>query len=261
MSSKLGLKALAGAIALTIAGAASANTTTGLGEIFLNVVDTSKGLDFFFDTGLNLSTFNPNGGSGITYTSNSLAGDANYQALLTAAGGDSLSFGVAAAINTASPNARQAYFTGLSAPGANKVGSAIATAENAVELFLGATNAVASSTTNSAFSSGSGNASFWPGTGGSSIDSKLTVVDLNDVGSSSGFYSYLTNAPASNSTHGTAATYAGTWKFASDTLTYTLATPIPTPLLLLLSGLGLMGVIARRGKSVSGEAMINASAA
>jgi hypothetical protein len=50
----------------------------------------------------------------------------------------------------------------------------------------------------------------------------------------------------------TATTFAGTWNFSSatDTLTYS-AVPLPTPLLLLLSGIGLMGAVSRRAKATA----------
>ncbi len=266
MSAKLTLKLLAGAVALALAGTAAANTTTSAtgasGDIFLNVVDTSKSISFFFDTGLAAPTFNTTA----DYSSlTSITSDANYATFLSAAGSDSLQFSVIAA-DVPTTTSRQVYFTSQNAPAA-KLGSAIGSVQTTIAQFLQAVDGVTSTTSNSVFIDGTVNNTAYWAAGGTIGDgpttTKLGITDLNTtgVGGSMEYYSELTNAPSSNSVKGTVADLLGKWQFTNGVLTFTVPTPLPTPLLLLLSGLGLMGVIARRGKSASGDSMINASAA
>jgi hypothetical protein len=68
---------------------------------------------------------------------------------------------------------------------------------------------------------------------------------LADVGTAQTFYR-LTGG-TSNLAKAAVTTY-GTWNLVGDTLSYT-PVPLPMPVTLLLSGLALMGIIARRGKS------------
>jgi hypothetical protein len=76
------------------------------------------------------------------------------------------------------------------------------------------------------------------------------------------FYSESSNALRSTTTLATLSQFAGTWNLTSaGALSYAVSSvPLPTPLVLLLSGLGLMGVMSRRGKSQN-DLLNNASAA
>ena len=75
-----------------------------------------------------------------------------------------------------------------------------------------------------------------------------TYADDAAIGTALAFY----QDAASRSVIANGVAFAGTWDLTSaGTLTYggVSAVPLPTPLLLLLSGLGLMGVVARRSKT------------
>jgi hypothetical protein len=264
MSSNLGLKVLAGAVALALAGVASANTTAAgntVGTVFLNVVDTSNNTSFFFDTGQTFTSFNSNQ----AYTFN-VASDANYQAFVAGQGAtDILDYSVISGYKpTSSPST--VLFTATTAP-APVVGSKVNAAETQVETFLPAVNQVVTTSTTSAFvNQGATGAAGWATSGNEiTLNGDLKVTDNSTLGTAIAFYKEVTNSPGSQIIKGTVTTLAGMWDFTqAGALTYSVAalpTPIPTPLLLLLSGLGLMGVIARRGKSASSEPMFNAAAA
>jgi hypothetical protein len=84
------------------------------------------------------------------------------------------------------------------------------------------------------------------------------------VGTALKFYNLTaTSASGNNLTTSIQTTYAGTWDLTNlSTLTYSVSSvPLPMPLTLLLSGLALMGVIARRGKSQSSDVSLSGLAA
>jgi len=256
MSISIKLKVLAGAVALAIGGTAMANTALdedAVGDLILNIVDTTNSTSFLYDTGVSQAAFN---GSG-SYTFN-FASDPNYTSFLKA--GDVLEYSVISTTKTtATPAVGTVFFTGTSvpvaAPGAN-----IAQVQGAVSGFVGTAttgaNSIASTTTNSVVLSAANY--YW----GDPLREGLVSTNLYSVtnaisaapGTSLAFYSETSNALRSTSTVAAVATFAGTFSLNGGVLTYSSGTstvPLPTPLLLLLSGLGLMGVVARRGKGGS----------
>lgn len=259
MSSNSSFTVLAGFAALALAGTATANTSldgTTTGDIFLNIVDTTNSTSFLFDTGISQASFT--GASSLTPFN--LASDPNYQAFVKAEGAsDVLDYSLVSATKntTSTPNSATIYFTsGLSVsaqPGAN-----ISQAQATVSSFATNANGVTSTTTNSAYLP---TASYWGvSTTEGIFATNLTGVAAGDnaaIGTAMAFYSETSSALHSSSTLATLATFAGTWDLtAAGVLSYTVAgstVPLPAPLMLLLSGLGLTGLLGRRSKAAVAE--------
>jgi hypothetical protein len=255
MYSNTGFRVLAGAAALAISGTALANTTldaTSTGDVFLNIVDATNNTSFVFDTGVSQALFN--GGSSYSY---SLASDPNYTAFLAAVGGtDTLDYSVLSATNKSGVTTD--YFTSSVPLPATITQTNIATGQSTIGTFVIGANSITSTTTNSASLSGT----FEYGTAllegviskqllnNGTASANNTYADDASIGTPLAFYEDSASRSGGVTVNGQA--FAGTWNLTSGgVLTYggTSAVPLPTPLLLLLSGLGLMGVVARRGKT------------
>jgi hypothetical protein len=250
MSSKkiLGM-AVAGAVALALAGTASAQTNAGAsGTIFLNVLDTTNNTAFFFDTGLSAASFT---GSS-TYTAN-LATDtntsANWASFVAGQGtGDNLEYSLAGA--TINGTTETVDITAVSAPTGQTAGEHAGQIYSNINLFLGQ------------ISNPSGGSTFQPSTTPTaatwagidpSINTQLGSISPDAaVGTALAFYSVSCTSCAGTRSGGSsgliAAATAG-WDLVGSTLTFGSSganTPLPAPLLLLLSGLGLTGLVGRR---------------
>jgi len=256
------LKVLAGAVALACAGGAFAQTTTTTGAggtIFLTLNDETNGNSYLFDTGLSASSFaDPTSVGPIN-----LAADPNYQAFLTAEGGtDTITYSVLAGYSAGSTT-KTTLFTS-SGTVSSVAGKFLNSAYAQITGYLSAADGVASTTPGSEFSN-SLPATEWFSSGneGSFIGALSISGDNAAPGSAIAFYSETSSALTSATKQATVGTFLGTWTLSSaGVLSYsepTSAVPLPAPLVLLLSGLGLMGVVARR-KSGS-DAGMNASAA
>jgi hypothetical protein len=258
MHADVSLRILAGAVAvLAIGNTAIANTTlngTTTGDVFVNIVDTSNNTSFLFDTGVAQSAFN--GGS--TYSFN-FASDPNYTAFLAAQGtSDNVDYSVFSA--TGGGGSETVFFTSsIAVP--TRTATNMATAQTTIggsSGFLTNANTITSSTTNSVDLSGTFqfgtalqegvlsnqllNSGLPNSTGGYADDAAL--------GTALAFYEDAATRAGGVTVNGQA--FAGTWDVSGGVATYSAASavPLPTPVLLLLSGLGLMGVVTRRSKTV-----------
>jgi hypothetical protein len=259
MSLNLGTKVLAGAIAMAIGGAAMANTNldaTTTGDVFLNIVNTTNDTSFLYDTGISQANFT----SSTTFSVN-LTSDPNYQTFIAASG--TLDYSVVSAVNNGPTKMNEFTIdsTGTLAPSAAaQTKGNLSPAQAVISEFVVNANSVASTTTNSAFLSGtatvgglSGSPAFWGTLNTESVVStNIFGLDEPPFGDSTApntamsFYQVNVNG----------STVLGTWDLNGAVATFeganvgtgTSPVPLPTPLLLLLSGLGLMGVVARRGK-------------
>ena len=251
MTSHFGIKILAGAVALAIGGAAMANTNldgTTTGDLFLNIVDNTNNTSFLFDTGVSQALFN---GSGkYSYT---LSTDPNYQAFVAAEkSGDSIDYSVLSATKPTTASETIDFTSSIGAV-TTQSSTAMAGAASSISSFLIGANSIASTTANSANLSGT----FEYGTAlneGTISKGLLNVAttpyaDGAAIGTALGFYN---DAASRSGITANSVAFAGTWNLSSaGVLSYggAAAVPLPTPMLLLLSGLGLMGVVARRNKT------------
>jgi hypothetical protein len=247
---------LAGAVALAISGTVSANTNldgTSTGDVFLNIVDATNNTSFLFDTGVSQASFN--GGSSYSY---SLASDPNYTAFVAAEGGtDTLDYSVFSATKGGSIGPFTVYFTSSIPVTYSATTTNISGAQNNIGNFaVGASN-VTSSTTNSALLTGT--LEFGTAANEGYLAKNLLNATANSngitypvdasIGTALAFYE---DSASRSGVTVSAQAFAGTWDLSTaGVLTYGSgsAVPLPTPLLLLLSGLGLMGVVARRSKA------------
>jgi len=257
MSANLGFKVLTGAIALAIGSTAIANTTldgTSTGDVFINVVDTTNGTSFVYDTGVSQAAF-----SGSTAYSGSFASDPNYAAFVAGEKTtDNLDFSVFSATKPTTSSEVVYFSSSITAPTTEGSTNMAAAAAN-IGGFLNGANATASTTTNSALLSGTNefgtalyegiisnqllNSPTANAAGGYATDGALgtSLSFYEDAASRSGV---TTNALAQAGTWTVNA--AGTYSYSGGAVS---SVPLPTPVVLLLSGLGLMGVVSRRTKA------------
>jgi hypothetical protein len=249
MSIKTSLQAVAGVVALAVAGSAFAVTTGDTnGTIFLNINDTKDNTSFIFDTGVSATTFT--GTSGLSYDFHT---DANYLAFESSITDPSfVEYSVIAGFGDGSTTTPKAgtLFTTNGTPNVNTSGNNVLQSYNVVSTLLSSNNNPSSGTTFVPASAAATNG--WASAGyEAKLGSQYAITDSAAVNNSLAFYSFATNNPKSSSIPALQQKFAGVWKLASDgTLNYSVSqVPLPAPLLLLLSGLGLMGVISRRGRS------------
>jgi hypothetical protein len=248
MSSKkiLGM-AVAGAVALALAGTASAQTNAGAsGTIFLNVLDTTNNTAFFFDTGLSASSFTASN----TY-SDDLSADANASAnwasfVAGQTAGDNVEYSVVGATSNGSTEAM--VITAASAPTGTVDGIHEGTIYSSISGFLGQIGNPAGGSTYQPATTPT--PATWAGID-PTVKTQLGSVSPDaTVGTPLAFYSVsctsCTGARSGGSSSLIAAASAG-WDLVGSTLSFNATnTPLPAPLLLLLSGLGLTGLVGRR---------------
>jgi hypothetical protein len=228
------------------------NTTTG--DLFLNIVDytVSSGVEssnsYLLDTNVALSAFNP-----AQMYSFSLSADPNFanNSVLSPPGGASVDYSVLATLGTGKSSTVD--FTTNSDPSnwSSNVGKGqTSQANSAISTFFTGANGVSSSTPRSAWLTG---ATSWGSTSAEGITSNQLLNngvpqfgDNATPGTPLAFYTEV---------GGVATAYAGSWNLVTNAQGTSLVwtptgstVPLPTPVVLLLSGLTLMGLIARRGK-------------
>jgi hypothetical protein len=247
-------KLLIGTAATLMSGAALANTNldgTTVGDLFLNIVNTTNDTSFLFDTGISQASFNGNG----SYSFN-LASDPNYTSFAAASG--TLDYSVISATDTGATTKTSdtVYLTSTVTPSSSNINHpAQASAQSSIGNFLALANTVTSTTANSALlglNTATATNYYW----GSASSEGQVSGQLLGVGLPPYADSVAPGTPLAfyGESGTTLTTFASTWDLTGGVLTYGSGTttpppppvPLPAPVLLLLSGLGLMGVVARR---------------
>lgn len=268
MISKNGFRIAAAAVALALSSGAFAATTVtasapGTSDIFLVVNDTTNNTSFLYDTGQNAAAFT--GNTTLTWGVNSSI----YSEFVAQQGGsDAITYSVLGGYQPDSSTDTVLY-TAQSA-GSATTGHLLAGAWTQLSTLLGQTNLVVQAYNGSTLIADSSSTAEWSGVlpaGWAASGNEATFVgdlkltsDNQSLGNSLGFYlsssSALTNSLTKNVSP---STFAGSFDFTGGVLTYTTtasSVPLPTPLLLILSGLGFMGAVSRRGRSASGDAVV-----
>lgn len=274
---KLGSKVLAAAIALALGGTAMANTTlstTTYGDLFFNftsyVPDGSGGqtsTSFLFDTGLaeagltNSNTnpvFDPT--KSYTFNLSTMDTSSNLTAFLNGLPANSgLDYSVMGDFGSGTTTYNAYFTTNQALPTETKANTKAAV--TSMGTFEVNADTQTSSTTDSVYIS-NGNAAYGNNNNEGSVSKDLLgdvttpFGDNAPVGTAVDFYSAL---------NATVTTYNGQWLLSDTGGQYILSwnpsspVPLPAPLLLLLSGLGAMGLMARRGRGAASGSGLTAA--
>jgi hypothetical protein len=256
MKLNLTSKLLAGALVLAASGSVFANTniTDGQGSngsLFLNVVDLTAGTDYVLDLSTAAASNHYKTFNGSALQTISLGSDANWTAFKATTGSDEVQYNL---ISLDTFSGEEGALITSNAPTGTSAGSVGSTTNSQVRNnsvvndYIHAVNGSTTASTSSLFVTTTG--------GNANPDAYFGTVfhtaggfpnTLADVGTAQNFYKIAAN-PGLNLSKAPVTAFAGQWNLVGDTLTYT-PVPLPMPVTLLLSGLALMGIIARRGKS------------
>lgn len=264
---KLHYKLLAAAVALAAASGAHAaidngNTTNGTGELFVVVTDTTAGFSFVGDLGVSMDSF-----LGASSTSNSwdLSGFTSWSPFVTAISGSltNAKYAVYALDNvgaTSTVDAKRLLTTAGAADDVlnnyttanSKVVNTVASAINTTWLVNGVqvdannlmndhdTLANGSSYTNAAHSAAYAQAQI-----GDSLKGNMPFITTVAASDAASFW-LLGNSSSSTLAQADVYMQPGTFSIAGNSLNYTAAVPEADTWAMMLAGLGLMGMIARR---------------
>ena len=256
MLSKTKLTMLLGATALGAAGHALAQTNAGTGgTIWYQVTDVTNDAQYMFDTGMTVT-----GSGAFTGTSNishTFSG-ANWTSFLAAISTgslatttDTIEYSIVGSSSASSTAPITSDFSGQFSPQTVRTNGQAGTMWSNVNNFLTTT---ANPSGSDSFQPAGSTTTTWSNGGyETNFNNAAGNTDWQTIGNSLGMFQMTnTSHTGLQNTGATASNFGGTWDLTTaGVLTYTVSSssvPLPAPLLLLLSGLGLTGLVGRRAK-------------
>ncbi|MDD5364345.1 MAG: PEPxxWA-CTERM sorting domain-containing protein [Gallionellaceae bacterium] len=257
------LKMIVAALAFAAAGSANAAispSTTGNGELFLVVSDTTAGYSFVGDLGIAMDSFDASVNQSFVLTDWS-----QWSAFSTAIGGNlsNATFAVMAVDSTGTAAGADRLWTSSSAKyvvaddiAATK-SAQLGAATTQADMLLGRLNTNTGTlggdmdtvANGSAYSSTAETTTYWYNNVGDSLAAKLPFSQFTSASEAANFGFMVTGGTQSSLTLINYTEAAGQWSFQGGNLNYAMATaPVPEPetYALMLAGLGLVGFMARR---------------
>jgi len=257
------LNALVAAALLVAAGSANAaisTSTSGNGELFMVVSDTTAGYSFVGDLGIAMDSFNANLGQSFDLTSYSqwsafysaiggTLNNATFAVLAvdstgTGIGGDRMWVTSSTAISTADIAATQSKQLGGAAPVLD--GTTSVTVLNQMNANLGVVAGDMDSVANGSAYSADGSLTYWDSNVGIDMKAKLpfsVMVDANEAAN----FGFMVTAGTQTSLTPVVYTEAGQWTVGTGSLNYAVAAvPEAETYAMMLAGLGLVGFMVRR---------------
>jgi len=237
MSISTGIKVLAGAVALAVSGGAFAQTTTQ--TIILNIIDTSNGNSFVFDTSLPTSATDPG-----TQSFN-LASNSAYEQFIAGenSSNDVLEYSVVGYTNADTVDTTSvAKPTVVAGQKSNAAAIAVSQFLSQVANPSGGATFLPASTTPAAAQ--------WAVDTEPGFSGDIGGSDLSAVGTAEAFYAITTQNSSGSRNGATVTQLSSSWTLSSAGL-LTYGVPLPAPVWLMISGLGLMGVVARRRQPIA----------
>jgi hypothetical protein len=248
------LRVLTGAaIALALSGTATANTSldgSSTGDIFLNIIDQTAHDSYVFDTGISQASFT--GTASLANIDLTTITNGNFTSFMSGTTGHTLAYSLVSGTSPDTIQGKVLYTSPLTASAVT--GSALGNSWATLNNWTAVANGVSTASTRDAIVPAGA-----PPWGDPTVEgifaNNLTANATGDsasIGTAMAFYSQ--SNPDMTDTVGlsTLSKFLGKWDLTSaGILSYTVgAVPLPAPLLLLLSGLGLTGLLGRR-KSLS----------
>jgi hypothetical protein len=243
------------------ANAAISTTTSGNGELFLVINDTTAGYSFVGDLGIAMDSFNASLGQSFDLSSysqwsafNTAIGgtlnNATFAVLAvdstgTGIGGDRMWVTSSTAISEADVAATQNKQLGAAAIVLD--GTATVTVLNQLNANLGVVAGDMDSVANGSAYSADGSLTYWEGNVGDSMKTKLPFSVMVDANEAANFGFMVTTGTQVSLTAVNYAQAPGQWTVGANTLDYTVASvPEAETYAMMLAGLGLVGFMIRR---------------